>query len=80
MNWLTVLNEVFNILWLLAILALLWAIWRSSQGRLKHVVTMEHTMLEVARQDAESARKAVEATRILADALQNEQAKNRAKP
>lgn len=75
MNWLTIINEIFDIGWLLAVLVFLILIWRSSEHRLQHVVTMENTMLEVARQDAESARQAVEATRILAAVVQNEQAK-----
>lgn len=76
MNWLVIINQIFDILWLIAVLALLWAIWRSSQKRLEHVQVMEKMLVEVAMKDAESARQAVESTRTLAAVVQNEQAKN----
>jgi hypothetical protein len=76
MAWLTIINEVFDILWLITIVALLWAIWRSSEHRLHLVKAMEGTLIDVATKDAESARQSVETTRILADVLQNEQARN----
>lgn len=75
MNWLVIINQIFDILWLVAVLALLWAIWRSSQKRLEHVQVMEKMLVEVAMKDAESARVAVESTRELAAIIQNEQAK-----
>ena len=75
MNWLTAFNEIFFILIFLAIIALLWAVWISSQRRLHHVEVMEKTLVDVSRQDAESARMAVEAVRTLAAVVQNEQAK-----
>jgi hypothetical protein len=73
-NWLAVFNEVFFILVFLAFLALLYAIWQSSERRTKHVESMERTLVDVATKDAESARQAVETTRILAAIIQNEQA------
>lgn len=76
MNWIAIINEVFDICWLLAMLWLLFLIWRSSERRLEHIVNMESTMFEVARKDAESARESVETTRTLAAALLNEQAKS----
>lgn len=76
MNWIQAFNEIFFILVFLALIALLWAIWRSSQQRLKHVQVMERTLVDVATKDAESARQAVEAARTLAAIVQNEQAKN----
>lgn len=68
-------TQLFSLLWLLAILALLIAIWRSSERRLQHIQAMEKTMFEVAMKDAESARQAVETTRALIALLQNEQTK-----
>jgi hypothetical protein len=73
-NALAIFNEIFDILFLLALIALLWAIWRSSERRLKHTESMERTLVDVATKDAESARQAVETTRILAAIVQNEQA------
>jgi hypothetical protein len=68
-------TQLFSLAWLVVVLALLWAIWRSSERRLQHVQALEHTLVDVAQKDAESARQAVEATRMLAALLQNEQAK-----
>lgn len=75
MNWLAIINEIFDIGWLIAVLVFLILIWRSSENRLRHIINMESTMFDVARQDAESARQAVEAVRTLAAVVQNEQAK-----
>jgi hypothetical protein len=74
-NWLAIVNEGFDIAWLIAVLALLWVIWRSSEHRLKHVRAMEKVLIDVAMKDAENARQAVEAVRTLAAIVQNEQAK-----
>jgi hypothetical protein len=68
-------TQLFSLAWLVVMLVLLWAIWRSSQARLHHVQVMEKTLVDVAMKDAESARQAVEATRTLAAIVQNEQAK-----
>jgi len=75
MNWLTAFNEAFFVLVFLAMIALLWAIWVSSQRRLHHVEVMEKTLVEVSKQDAESARITADAVRALAAVVQNEQAK-----
>lgn len=75
MNGLTVFNEIFFVLIFLTMVALLFAIWISSQRRLHHVQVMEKTLVEVSAKDAESARMAVEAVRTLAAVVQNEQAK-----
>lgn len=75
MNALAVITAVFDILWLVAILILLILIWRSSENRLTHARTLETALVEVAKQDAENARQAVESVRMLAAILQNEQAK-----
>jgi hypothetical protein len=66
MTWLTIINTIISWLWLIAVLALLWLIWRSSEARLKHVQKMEITLVDVAMKDAETARKAVETNQLLA--------------
>ena len=75
MNWLAIINEVFSVAWLVAVLVFLVLIWRSSERRLRHAEAMEKTIIDVAAKDAENARQAVETTRILASIIQNEQAK-----
>lgn len=60
---------IFNTLWLIALLALLVLIWRSSEARLKHVQSMEITMFDVASKDAESTRKAVESIASLVESM-----------
>ncbi len=75
MNWLAIINEIFDIGWLIAVLILLFLIWRSSERRHDHAQKMEQTIVEIGMKDAESARQAVEAARTLAAVVQNEQAK-----
>ena len=75
MDGLVVFNEIFFVFIFLAVVALLWAIWISSQRRLHHVEVMEKTLVDVSKQDAESARITAEAVRTLAAIVQNEQAK-----
>lgn len=72
MNWLTIITTIISYLWLFAVLVLLWLIWRNSE---KQTNKSMQALIEVARQDSESARQAVETTRILAAVVQNEQAK-----
>lgn len=74
MDALAIFNEIFLVLVLLGVIALLWAIWQSSERRTTHIEAMERTLVEVATKDAESARQAVETTRILAAIVQNQQA------
>lgn len=75
MNALVIINELFDIGWLIALLVLLILIWRSSENRLTHARTLEAALIEVAKQDAENARQAVESVRMLAAIVQNQQAK-----
>ena len=69
MNWFEIAQFVFYAAWLLALLALLFLIWRSSETRLKHIQNMETTIFDVATKDAESARKSAEATQILVESV-----------
>jgi hypothetical protein len=66
---LQIVTVIFNIAWLLALLVLLYLIWRSSEARLKHIQRMEVTMFDIAKQDAETARKAVETTQALVESV-----------
>lgn len=75
MNWFTITNEIFSVLWLLALLTFLILIWRSSHRREMQQQTMTATLIDVARQNAESARIVAEAVRTLAAIVQNEQAR-----
>ena len=72
MNWLSIFTSVFDIFWLSAVLVLLWLIWRNSEKQTNKSMA---ALIEVAKQDAESARQAVESVRVLAAIVQNEQAK-----
>lgn len=74
MNWLTILNELFDVGWLIALLVFLILIWRSSERRENHMQSLMSVFTEVARQNAESARIVAEAVRTLAAIVQNEQA------
>lgn len=74
MNWLAIINELFSIGFLVALLIFLVLIWRSSERREQHVQNMTLAFTEVARQNAESARIVAEAVRSLAAIVQNEQA------
>lgn len=74
MNWISIINEIFDIGWLLAMLVFLILIWLSGERREKHMHAMMTTFTDVARQNAESARIVAEAVRTLAAIVQNEQA------
>lgn len=69
------LQTIFNIAWLTSLLVLLFLIWRSSEKRLKHIQKMEITMFDVSKQDAESARKAVDACYLLIETMKQKEAK-----
>lgn len=75
MTWLALFNEIFDIVFLLSLLALLVLIWLSSRRREKDTQALNTALIEVARQNAESARIVAEAVRMLAAIVQNEQAK-----
>jgi hypothetical protein len=77
MNWLAIINELFDIGWLLALLFLLILIWRSGERREKHAQSVATTLIDVSIQNAESARIVAEAVRALAAIVQNEQAKSK---
>lgn len=75
MSWITLINEIFDIGWLAALLVFLILIWRSSERREDHMHTIVATQVDVTRQNAESARIVAEAVRTLAAIVQNQQAK-----
>lgn len=74
MNWVALINELFDIGWLLALLILLILIWRTGERREKHAQSVVTILIGVSRQNAESARIVAEAVRTLASVVQNEQA------
>jgi hypothetical protein len=78
MNGLALFNELFDIAFLLSLFVLLLLIWLSSRRREKDTHTVNTALIEVARQNAESARIVAEAVRTLAAIVQNEQAKSNA--
>lgn len=45
MNWITIITTIFDIAWLLAVLVLLWFIWRDSA---KHTRKVEEVILRLA--------------------------------
>ena len=75
MSWLAIFNEIFDIVFLLSLLVLLVLIWLSSRRRERDTQAMNTALIEVARQNSESARIVAEAVRTLAAIVQNEQAK-----
>lgn len=75
MNWITLINELFDIGWLVALLVFLILIWRSGERREDHMHSIVSTQVDVTRQNAESARVVAEAVRTLAAIVQNQQAK-----
>jgi len=78
MSWLAIFNEIFDIVFLLSMLVLLVLIWLSSRRRERDTQAMNTALIEVARQNSESARIVAEAVRTLAAIVQNEQAKSNA--
>jgi hypothetical protein len=62
----------FYVVWLIALLVLLYLIYRSSEKRLKHIQSMELTLFDVAKKDAETARQAVDAIKSLVATIQKD--------
>lgn len=74
----TLVIQLFDIGYLLALLIVLILIWRSSERRERHTQAMTTALIDVARQNASSAQIVAEAVRTLAAIVQNEQAKGKA--
>lgn len=72
---LQIITTIFNIAWLLALLVLLFLIWRSSERRLRHIQSMELTLFDIAKKDAETAREAVKTTQAAFELLKQKDAK-----
>lgn len=72
MNWLAIINELFSIAWLSAMLVFLILIWYNSVRRTS---AAQQALINLALKDSESARMAVETTRELAAIIQNQQAR-----
>lgn len=72
MNWI----QIFDIVWLISLLVLLFLIWRSSEKRLHHVLVMEKTLVDVSVKNAESARQSVQTTQEAVAMLKAERNEN----
>lgn len=72
MNWLDIIINVFYAIWAIALLVILWL---NLLNNAKKTNNSMQALIDVAKQDSESARQAVEAVRILAAIVQNEQAR-----
>jgi len=68
-HWLQVATTIFGILWLCAVLTLLWFIWRSS---VRHVQRIEQTLIDVSMKNAEIAQRAAQAALMIAERYQTE--------
>ncbi len=61
--WTTILT-LFYVAWLIAVLVLLWLIWRDSVNR---AAQLDKTLIEATLKASEAAKQAAEAARILAE-------------
>lgn len=50
------LIQIFDLLWLTSLLALLFLIWRSSEKRSQHTQALEATLVDTSTKNAESVR------------------------
>jgi len=64
--WQSILT-IFYVVWLIAVLILLWLIWHSSENRLKHIEKMEQVQFDAAMVTAKAAQKAADTAYILAE-------------
>ncbi len=71
MNWLAILSTVFSYCWLLAILWLLWRLYRTGLARNQHVISMEKTLTETMQANASAALMAAESARIAVETVHN---------
>lgn len=61
--------QIFDVIWLIAVLVLLYLMWRSSEKRLDHIQKMEQVQFDTAMTTAEAAQKASETAQLLAEKL-----------
>jgi hypothetical protein len=63
--WQTVLT-IFYVLWLCAVLALLWLIWRNG---VRYTMRLEQTLINAALKASDAAQKAAESAHALVEKL-----------
>ena len=61
--------QIFDVIWLIAVLVLLYLMWRSSERRLEHIQKMEQVQFDTAMTTAEAAKQAAEAAHNLAEKI-----------
>ena len=65
----TIALQIFDVLWLVCVLVLLYLMWRSSERRLEHIQKMEQVQFDTAMKSAEAAQKAAQAAQVLAEKI-----------
>ena len=65
----TIALQIFDVLWLICVLVLLYMMWRSSEKRLEHIQKMEQVQFDTAMMSAKAAQKAAEAAQVLAEKI-----------
>ena len=61
--------QIFDVIWLIAVLVLLYLMWRSSERRLEHIQKMEQVQFDTAMKSAEAAQEAAKAAQVLAEKI-----------
>lgn len=64
-----VIMQIFDVIWLIAVLVLLYLMWRSSEQRLEHIQKMEQVQFDTAMKTAEAAQEAAKAAQVLAEKI-----------
>ena len=65
----TIALQIFDVIWLIAVLVLLYLMWRSSERRLEHIQKMEQVQFDTAMKSAEAAQEAAKAAQVLAEKI-----------
>ena len=63
----TIALQIFDVIWLICVLVLLYLMWRSSEKRLEHIQRMEQVQFDTAMTTAQAAQKAAQAAQLLAE-------------
>ena len=65
----TIALQIFDVIWLIAVLVLLYLMWRSSEQRLEHIQKMEQVQFDTAMTTAQAAQEAAKAAQVLAEKI-----------
>ena len=65
----TIALQIFDVLWLVCVLVLLYMMWRSSEKRLEHIQKMEQVQFDTAMMSAKAAQEAAKAAQVLAEKI-----------